>query len=101
MKPDSAAASVSEEDGVDGDEKLDSLRAQEAYWKSVEHTYRHKWWQIWRPGSPPPPPVDLDDADDIPIAHANILSLLTFTWITPVLVIGWQRPLQVIYAPTA
>lgn len=38
MKPVSAAASVSDEDDVNGDEKLDSLRAQEAYWKSVEHT---------------------------------------------------------------
>ncbi len=66
------------------------------YYRAVEDTYRHHWWQIWKPSSPPPPPLaNMDDAPDIPLANASFLSVLFFTWITPVMVIGWQRALQV------
>ncbi|OCB92268.1 ABC protein [Sanghuangporus baumii] len=58
--------------------------------------YREKWWQIWRPKNPPPPPrASLEDAPVIPIAHASIISKLTYSWITELMVLGYQRTLQV------
>ncbi|EJD07137.1 ABC protein [Fomitiporia mediterranea MF3/22] len=58
--------------------------------------FRQKWWQLWRPRDPPPPPrKNLEDAPIIPIAHASILSKLTYSWITELMVLGYQRSLQV------
>ena len=66
------------------------------YYHAVEDTYRHHWWQIWKPSHPPPPLLaNMDDVPDILLANASFLSVLFFTWITPVMVIGWQRALQV------
>ncbi|KAJ7183176.1 ABC protein [Mycena filopes] len=57
--------------------------------------FREKWWQLWIPaGLPPPPPDSLDDAKIIPIVSASLLSQLTYTWITPMMVLGYQRTLQ-------
>ncbi|ODO00356.1 hypothetical protein I350_06992 [Cryptococcus amylolentus CBS 6273] len=56
---------------------------------------REHWWELWRPRhSPPPPKASLEDADIIPLATASILSKLTFQWVTPIMVKGYQRPLQ-------
>ncbi|KAL1697054.1 P-loop containing nucleoside triphosphate hydrolase protein [Schizophyllum commune] len=56
---------------------------------------REHWWQLWIPGkAPPPPPANIDDAPIIPLAHANFLSQLTYQWITPLMVLGYQRTLQ-------
>ncbi|KAL5504423.1 hypothetical protein ACEPAH_8498 [Sanghuangporus vaninii] len=58
--------------------------------------YREKWWQLWRPKNlPPPPRASLEDAPVIPIAHASIISKLTYSWITELMVLGYQRTLQV------
>jgi len=43
---------------------------------------------------PPSPPASLDDALLIPEASANIFSLITFDWITPLLRLGYDRPLE-------
>ncbi|KAG8971979.1 hypothetical protein FRC05_010514, partial [Tulasnella sp. 425] len=57
--------------------------------------YRRKWFQVWLPRDPPqPPPKSLEDAAITPLATANILSLLTYHWITPMITLGYQRPLQ-------
>ncbi|KIK67839.1 hypothetical protein GYMLUDRAFT_216120 [Collybiopsis luxurians FD-317 M1] len=57
---------------------------------------RTKWWQFWIPKSaPPPPPESLDDAQVIPIVNASLLSKLTYTWVTPIMALGYQRTLQV------
>ncbi|KAG8940930.1 hypothetical protein FRC00_012675, partial [Tulasnella sp. 408] len=57
--------------------------------------YRRRWFQVWLPRNPPPPaPKSLEDAEVTPIATANILSLLTYHWITPMITLGYQRPLQ-------
>ncbi|KAJ7510427.1 ABC protein [Mycena galericulata] len=57
--------------------------------------FRKKWWQLWIPASlPPPPPDSLDDAELIPIVTASLFSKLTYTWITPIMVLGYQRTLQ-------
>ena len=54
---------------VGKDDRFAGLEALEDYWKSVQHTYRRRWWQIWRPSNPPPPPVaNMGDAPEIPLA---------------------------------
>ena len=44
--------------------------------------------------NPPPPKASLDEADIIPEANANWLSILTFEWIGPLLRLGYSRPLE-------
>jgi len=44
--------------------------------------------------NPPPPKASLDEADTIPEANANWLSLLTFEWIAPLIQLGYSRPLE-------
>ncbi|KZT61359.1 ABC protein [Calocera cornea HHB12733] len=57
--------------------------------------WRKKWWQVWMPKDPPPPPPPtLQDATVIPLATANFLSVLTYAWISPLMTLGYQRPLQ-------
>ncbi|KAG1785703.1 ABC transporter [Suillus plorans] len=43
---------------------------------------------------PPPPKKSIHDADLIPEATAGFTSLLWFTWITPLLSLGYARPLE-------
>jgi hypothetical protein len=62
-----------------------------------EYSYhkREHWWQLWRPSKPPPPPPQsFADAPEIPLAKANFLSVLTFHWVSPLMRLGYQRPLQ-------
>ncbi|KAG1882251.1 ABC transporter [Suillus subluteus] len=47
-----------------------------------------------RNGSPPAPKKSIHDADLIPEATAGFASLLWFTWITPLLSLGYARPLE-------
>ncbi|KAJ6518372.1 ABC protein [Mycena vulgaris] len=57
--------------------------------------FRQRWWQIWVPRDPPPPPrTSLADAPLSPYVTASLLSRLTYTWITPMMVLGYQRTLQ-------
>ena len=44
--------------------------------------------------NPPPPKESLDDADIIPEANANWLSIVTFQWISPLMRLGYSRPLE-------
>ncbi|EED80008.1 predicted protein [Postia placenta Mad-698-R] len=61
-----------------------------------EHlNFRHHWWQLWLPKDPPPPaPKSLADAQVIPMVYASIFSILTYTWINPLMTLGYQRTLQ-------
>ncbi|KAG5653385.1 hypothetical protein H0H81_000772 [Sphagnurus paluster] len=43
---------------------------------------------------PPPPKASIDDAEHIPEATANFFSLVTFEWVTPLLSLGYARPLE-------
>ncbi|KIK47399.1 hypothetical protein CY34DRAFT_799345 [Suillus luteus UH-Slu-Lm8-n1] len=47
-----------------------------------------------RNGSPPPPKNSIHDADLIPEATAGFASLLWFSWLTPLLSLGYARPLE-------
>ncbi|KAG2369149.1 ABC protein [Suillus spraguei] len=56
---------------------------------------RQKWWQLWLPKNPPPPPPpSMEDAAVTPLANASIFSQLTYSWITDIMVLGYQRTLQ-------
>ncbi|KAG1879712.1 ABC protein [Suillus subluteus] len=57
--------------------------------------FRKKWWQLWLPKDPPPPaPPSLEDAVLTPLVNASIFSQLTYTWVTDIIVLGYQRTLQ-------
>ncbi|KZP16437.1 ABC protein [Athelia psychrophila] len=57
--------------------------------------FRDKFWKIWLPKDPPPPARDtLSDAPISPIATASFFSILTYSWITDIMVLGYQRTLQ-------
>ncbi|KAG6854376.1 hypothetical protein C0991_007367 [Blastosporella zonata] len=43
---------------------------------------------------PPPPKQSINDADLIPEATANFFELVTFEWVTPLLGLGYARPLE-------
>ncbi|KDR69404.1 hypothetical protein GALMADRAFT_272012 [Galerina marginata CBS 339.88] len=45
-------------------------------------------------GIPAAPPASLDAAQDIPLTNASILSILTYTWVTPIMTLGYQRTLE-------
>ncbi|KAF7319425.1 ABC protein [Mycena chlorophos] len=56
---------------------------------------RQHWWQIWIPGGiPPPPPASIADAEISPYVTASLFSRLTYLWISPMMVLGFQRTLQ-------
>ncbi|PSR72965.1 hypothetical protein PHLCEN_2v11202 [Hermanssonia centrifuga] len=46
------------------------------------------------PRNPPPPKDSIDSADILPEATAGIFSLITFSWITPLLALGYARALE-------
>ena len=46
------------------------------------------------PRNPPPPKQSIEDADILPEATAGWFSLLTFSWITSLLALGYARPLE-------
>ncbi|KAK0495417.1 ABC protein [Armillaria luteobubalina] len=56
---------------------------------------RERWWQIWLSNQVPPPArTSLSDAPVIPLQDASLLSKLTYSWITPMMVLGYKRTLQ-------
>ncbi|KAF8509514.1 ABC protein [Hysterangium stoloniferum] len=60
-----------------------------------EARLRGHWWQLWRPRDPPlSAPLSLNAADVMPLNEASLWSVLTFAWITPIMTLGYQRPLQ-------
>ncbi|KAI6039827.1 ABC protein [Pisolithus marmoratus] len=57
--------------------------------------YRQTFWQLWLPRNPPPPPPpSLENAQLIPLAYASIYSQLAYSWMTNLMVLGYQRTLQ-------
>ncbi|KAH6913154.1 ABC protein [Coprinopsis sp. MPI-PUGE-AT-0042] len=56
---------------------------------------RNHFWQLWIPKEPPPkPPVNPDDSQVTPFATANFISVMLYSWITPIMTLGYQRTLQ-------
>ncbi|KAG2142222.1 ABC protein [Suillus bovinus] len=57
--------------------------------------FRQQWWQLWLPQDPPSPaPPSLEDAALTPLVNASIFSQLTYSWVTDIMVLGYQRTLQ-------
>ncbi|CAD6978417.1 unnamed protein product [Tilletia controversa] len=56
---------------------------------------RKHFWEFWKWKEPPPaPPASMDDAPEIPLAKANIISIITFSWLTPIMMLGYRRALE-------
>jgi ATP-binding cassette, subfamily C (CFTR/MRP), member 1 len=56
---------------------------------------RQRWYELWRSKDlPPDPPIRLQDAPVIPLATASWWSVLTFSWISSLMELGYQRTLQ-------
>ncbi|WFD23830.1 hypothetical protein MEQU1_002524 [Malassezia equina] len=56
---------------------------------------REHWWQLWRFKNPPPPaPESIEEAEELPLGHANIFSDWSYHWIGQMLVLGYRRPLE-------
>ncbi|KAF8585441.1 ABC protein [Ramaria rubella] len=70
-------------------------REQQLDYGDEKPRFRENWWQFWRPRDPPPPPPEsFSSATLIPLVHASLFSILTYTWITPIMTLGYQRALQ-------
>ena len=63
---------------------------------SALHIFCFRWQRVpFTSSKPPEPPKQsLDDACIIPEATAGLLSLITFEWMTPLLGLGYARPLE-------
>lgn len=77
---------------------LDDGGAGKATDEEPSRRRRRRTWldRLLRRHRPPPPAASasLDDADLTPLATASFLSLLTFSWITPMMDLGYRRTLQ-------
>ncbi|KAF9267240.1 ABC transporter [Marasmius fiardii PR-910] len=63
--------------------------------KSVEVKARRRLLPSKFAKKPPPPPkASIDESDIIPEVNANIFSLIVFEWMTPLLRLGYRRPLE-------
>lgn len=88
----SGGGTLADEDTVQQHQRLKDLSDVDALVALGKK--RDKWYQIWRPkNGPPRPPPSLDDVDEIPLATASLFSQLTYAWVTPLMVLGYQRPL--------
>ncbi|EGN99138.1 hypothetical protein SERLA73DRAFT_168655 [Serpula lacrymans var. lacrymans S7.3] len=66
--------------------------------------FRQRWYQIWfvhrlffslaSKNPPLPAPPSLEDAELTPLANTSIFSLLSYAWITDIMVLGYQCTLQ-------
>ncbi|KAI0956120.1 hypothetical protein AcV7_006609 [Taiwanofungus camphoratus] len=97
---DTKLATVDDEESVDDlpkdvPEKPQQSRKLELDTGEEHLNYRRKWWQLWLPKDPPSPaPDSLNDATVIPMVNASIFSILSYAWINPLMVLGYQRTLQ-------
>ncbi|PPQ68225.1 hypothetical protein CVT26_005758 [Gymnopilus dilepis] len=87
------------ESGDNEKESRNSLEVAKQEQKDTPQVAGHKrsWWQhvpFTSNKQPPPPPKSLEDAKLIPEATVNIFSIITFNWITPLLSLGYARPLE-------
>jgi ATP-binding cassette subfamily C (CFTR/MRP) protein 1 len=55
----------------------------------------HRFSLFSRRSQSPPPPGAIEDATVIPLDTAGFLSILTYAWISPMMQIGYRRPLEV------
>ncbi|KAF8623627.1 hypothetical protein AX17_007328 [Amanita inopinata Kibby_2008] len=89
--------SLTEKSDSDLESQLDD-KQKVHHQEHVAGTVHKKSWLSYIPfasRSPPPPPKpSIDDASLIPESSASFFSILTFSWITPLLSLGYARPLE-------
>ncbi|WFD44005.1 hypothetical protein MPSI1_002670 [Malassezia psittaci] len=63
--------------------------------RRFEARVREHWYQFWRfKNPPPPPPENYDNTKPLPLSNASIFSDWTYSWIEPLLLLGYRRPLE-------
>ncbi|KAK0538980.1 hypothetical protein OC842_001103 [Tilletia horrida] len=61
----------------------------------IDPTLRQHFWEFWKfKELPPPPPATMDDAPEIPLAKANLISIFTYSWMGPLMMLGYRRALE-------
>ncbi|BGO90746.1 hypothetical protein NBRC10512v2_002998 [Rhodotorula toruloides] len=85
-----SAASASDKEGQqeDVDKGLPMAASNDIKGTDIAHIKR-RWWLP----KPREPYKSFEDAEEIPFATANFLSKITFYWIQPMLITGYQRTL--------
>ena len=61
---------------------------------TVEYLYRWQRVPFTTSKAPPPPKSSIDDSELIPEAKASLWAAVTFGWITPLMTLGYARPLE-------
>ncbi|KAI0714464.1 P-loop containing nucleoside triphosphate hydrolase protein [Cerioporus squamosus] len=77
---------------MSGMTQVESLSPEGSLKKAKKPRWSPK--RLLTPKEIPPPKASLDDADIIPEVGASWWSLLTFGWITPLMSLGYARPLE-------
>ena len=63
--------------------------------RKFETRTRQHWYQFWRFKNPPrSPPASLDDAESCPLGRKSFISDWSYSWIEPLLLLGYRRPLE-------
>ncbi|BGP17639.1 hypothetical protein JCM10213_001291 [Rhodosporidiobolus nylandii] len=81
------------DDGKEAAKQSSELSGEEA----EERIEVRRRWTIFEPFNfkpPPPPPKTMDEAKEVGLASASWLSQTTFSWIQPLLVLGYKRELS-------
>ncbi|KAK4049155.1 hypothetical protein OIV83_004300 [Microbotryomycetes sp. JL201] len=87
-----APASMSKDDNESGSDKT---RVEEGVDDADMGTsYRRTIFDLLKRQPPLPPPRSFDEAPEIALARASFLSVLTFWWLQPLLVLGYRRDLS-------
>jgi len=61
---------------------------------TVNDPYRWQRVPFTTSKPPPPPKPSIDDAELIPETRASLWAVMTFGWITPLMSLGYARPLE-------
>ncbi|TBU24051.1 ABC transporter [Dichomitus squalens] len=82
---------MAQDDAIEKTESSDSDQGS-----TLKPAKRSRWSvrSLLVPSDVPPPKASLDDADLIPEANASYYDILTFGWITPLMSLGYARPLE-------
>ncbi|TRM64251.1 P-loop containing nucleoside triphosphate hydrolase protein [Schizophyllum amplum] len=74
--------------------ELTTVEKQPINEKTADVKQRGFFGRFWHGKPPPPPTGDTENAAPIPEVTASWLSLLLFQWITPIMTLGYARPLE-------
>ncbi|KAF5366995.1 hypothetical protein D9758_003982 [Tetrapyrgos nigripes] len=81
----------------DDEEKVQDPVSQSRVDADVDISVNKSSWRnllIFSRNPPPPPKLSVEDAELVPEATAGPFDIITFSWLTPLLSLGYQRPLE-------